>query len=188
MNACGNASTVSAAVAAAVAVSCNGKSRARQRWSYVVMVAIAVTFLSQSENGSEIEDMAPPQQQQLQQSRLRSRVGINSGVGLGLDGADLLGQMSVQSAASNLDPLVASESHHAQGYAVTSYDDDCCPGIVDPLTLFGTLAFIAGGSLLLRQIVVSTLGKRRKKRFAVLSEPERREALLDRITQIARSG
>ncbi len=109
--------------------------------------------------------MAPPPGH----NRRRRRKHGGGGLGLGLDGANLMGQMSAESAAvaaaANVDPLVASESSYdSGGYAVSSYDDDCCPGVVDPITLFSTLAFIAGGTLLLRQIVITTLGRRRRRR------------------------
>ena len=85
-------------------------------------------------------------------------VGGNNKAGMG----DLLGQMSALDTAGLVDPSVAA-SHG--GYAVTAYDDECCPGVVDPLLLATVLAGIVGGTVALRQIALDTLG--RKKRAAI---------------------
>ena len=44
--------------------------------------------------------------------------------------------------------------------ALTAYDDECCPGVVDPLLVAMVIGAVVAGTLLLRQIALDTLGKR----------------------------
>jgi hypothetical protein len=109
----------------------------------------------------------------------RQGQGVNS---LSESEAELWGELRSQSAtsASALAPYVASQSSYdSGGYAVSSYDGDCCSGVVDPFTLLSTLSLIAGGTLALRQLSINTFGKfgkkrKRKRRRAVASSIGRR--------------
>ena len=51
---------------------------------------------------------------------------------------------------------------YSEGYAVHSLKDDCCPTVVNKLTFFGTLAFIAAGTVYILTLLL--LGGRRKRR------------------------
>ena len=57
---------------------------------------------------------------------------------------------------------------HAVGYEVHTLNDDCCPAVVDKLTFFGTLSFIAAGTFyILALLLLPLLGGRRKRRSLV---------------------
>ena len=45
------------------------------------------------------------------------------------------------------------------GYAVTAYSDECCPGVVDPLTLLVALAAVGAATFFLRQTAIDRLGR-----------------------------
>ena len=62
---------------------------------------------------------------------------------------------------------IDGHGHHVKGfqsYAVTAQDDECCPPVVDPLTLGTILAGIAAATVVFRQLVISNIMGKRKKR------------------------
>ena len=61
-------------------------------------------------------------------------------------------------AGGGVDPLSGSDSH-----IVTAYDDECCQGVVDPLTLATILATVAGVTYFLRQTAIDNLPKKKKR-------------------------
>ena len=69
------------------------------------------------------------------------------------------------------DSEAAGSSHYGGGYAVTAYDDECCPGVVDPLLLLSVLAAIAGGTIALRQIALDTLGRKKRAIYQLFDLP-----------------
>ena len=54
---------------------------------------------------------------------------------------------------------VKDASHNA----VLLGESECCPGVVDPLTLLTILAAIAGATLLLRQLAIDNITGRKKR-------------------------
>jgi hypothetical protein len=89
----------------------------------------------------------------------------------------LVGQQSVVSAAANVfvggDPdMAVAESIFKKknpfnfNSEVHSLDGDCCPGIVEPISFYSTLALIMGGTLTLRQIVKNGRKKRSIESYA----------------------
>ena len=68
-----------------------------------------------------------------------------------------------------------ADSHVVPGYgahAVSALDEECCPGVVDPFTLFGVLGGIAGLTIGLRQLVIDNIMTVRRRRNAVLPKIE----------------
>ena len=73
------------------------------------------------------------------------------------------------------DDSAASSSHHGpiigqhqlakgyQGYAVNTLEDECCPPVVDFITLGTLLAGIAAATLLLRQLAIDNIAKKKKR-------------------------
>jgi uncharacterized membrane protein len=62
-----------------------------------------------------------------------------------------------------------SDSHSGGGYSTGGYSSgggsECCPLVIDPLTLTAILGFIAAATFLLQQLIVMTImGRKRKKR------------------------
>ena len=55
---------------------------------------------------------------------------------------------------------------HGGGYALVSGEDTCCPPVTDPLTLLTVLGAIAAITVALRQVVISNITGRRKRRSA----------------------
>jgi hypothetical protein len=64
--------------------------------------------------------------------------------------------------ASAADTQEGAESHGYGGYAVTAYDDECCPPVVDPFTVLALLGFIAAGTAGLFALNQSVFGRRRR--------------------------
>ena len=50
------------------------------------------------------------------------------------------------------------------GYAVNTFDTECCPPVVDLITLGTLLAGIAAATLILNQLVIDNIGKKRRRR------------------------
>ena len=67
------------------------------------------------------------------------------------------------------------------GYAVTAYDDECCPGVVDPLTLLAVLATIAGITVALRQVAIDTLGRKKRAIYDALDLPVWARTAMDSV-------
>lgn len=59
-----------------------------------------------------------------------------------------------------------SLSGHGGGYAYVSKDKECCPPVIDPLTLLTVLGAIAAVTVGLRQVVIDNIPIGRKKRAA----------------------
>ena len=55
--------------------------------------------------------------------------------------------------------LGTAPGYGGASYAVTAYDDECCPGVVALLTLAAILAGITGVTLALRQQIINTFGR-----------------------------
>ena len=77
-----------------------------------------------------------------------------------------LGRRSGQaaSAASVAAPDTKAAGSHGYGsLAITAYDDECCPPVVDPFTLLAILGLIAGGALALFGLFQQLFGRRRRR-------------------------
>ena len=72
--------------------------------------------------------------------------------------ASRVSQSVVASPNSAADPLAGSDSQ-----VITAYDDECCQGVVDPLTLATVLAAVAGITFFLRQTAIDTLKKKKRR-------------------------
>ena len=80
-----------------------------------------------------------------------------------------LGRRSGQAASSASAASVAARDSKAAGshgygsLAITAYDDECCPPVVDPFTLLAILGLIAGGALALFGLFQQLFGRRRRR-------------------------
>ena len=73
--------------------------------------------------------------------------------------------------------------HHDHGYGHHhSYKKECCPLVVDPLTLAALLGALAAASFLLSQVIATTLRKKKRKRRSQI------ETGIERILDLAVSG
>ena len=70
---------------------------------------------------------------------------------------------AASAAASIPDSDEAASGGHGGGYAITAYDDECCPPVVDPFTLLALLGLIAGGALALFGLFQQLFGRRRRR-------------------------
>ena len=52
----------------------------------------------------------------------------------------------------------ASGGHGGGGYAITAYDDECCPEVIDITTLLVSLGIVAGGALALGGLFQNIFG------------------------------
>ena len=75
---------------------------------------------------------------------------------------DLVGRRSGQAASAAADSKVAGSHGYGQ-LAITAYDDECCPPVVDPFTLLAILGLIAGGALALFGLFQQLFGRRRRR-------------------------
>ena len=78
----------------------------------------------------------------------------------------LLGHRSGQAAAAASVAAPDSKAAGSHGYgslAITAYDDECCPPVVDPFTLLAILGLIAGGALALFGLFQQLFGRRRRR-------------------------
>ena len=85
----------------------------------------------------------------------------------------LVGHRSGQVAAATsvLDNKAsAAHGYGGGGYAITAYDDECCPPVIDPFTLFAILGLIAGGAAALAGLFQQLFGggKRKRRSFSPL--------------------
>ena len=78
---------------------------------------------------------------------------------------DLVGRRSGQAAsAASVGPDSDGAGSHGYGsLAITAYDDECCPPVVDPFTLLALLGLIAGGALALFGLFQQLFGRRRRR-------------------------
>ena len=74
----------------------------------------------------------------------------------------LLGHRSGQAASVLPDSKVAGSHGHGQ-IAITAYDDECCPPVIDPFTLLALLGLIAGGAAALFGLFQNLFGRRRRR-------------------------
>ena len=58
----------------------------------------------------------------------------------------------------------AASGGHGGGYAITAYDDECCPEVIDFTSLLASLGIVAGGALALAGLFQNIFGGGRKKR------------------------
>lgn len=57
---------------------------------------------------------------------------------------------------------------HGGGYAYVSKDQECCPPVIDPLTLLTVLGAIAAVTIGLRQVVIDNIPGRKKRSTEML--------------------
>lgn len=77
-----------------------------------------------------------------------------------------LGRRSGQAASAASVTARDSKAAGSHGYgslAITAYDDECCPPVVDPFTLLAILGLIAGGALALFGLFQQLFGRRRRR-------------------------
>ena len=77
-----------------------------------------------------------------------------------------LGRRSGQAASAASVATRDSKAAGSHGYgslAITAYDDECCPPVVDPFTLLAILGLIAGGALALFGLFQQLFGRRRRR-------------------------
>ena len=96
--------------------------------------------------------------------------------------------------ASNVDQA-GSASHPVLGYkgqVLQAVDEECCPGVVDPLELLATLGGIAGATLAFRQLVITQIMMVRRKRGMPLSLEgdalAERAGFIDRLDDMFMAG
>ena len=78
----------------------------------------------------------------------------------------LMGRRSGQAASASSvlpDSKVSASYGHGGQIAITAYDDECCPPVVDPFTLLALLGLIAGGALALFGLFQQLFGRRRRR-------------------------
>ena len=84
----------------------------------------------------------------------------------------LVGRRSGQvAAAASVQDNAAAAAHgygHGGGYAITAYDDECCPPVIDPFTLFAILGLIAGGAAALAGLFGQLFGRRKRRSLGPL--------------------
>ena len=61
-------------------------------------------------------------------------------------------------AASIPDSDEAASGGHGGGYAITAYDDECCPEVIDITSLLASLGIVAGGALALGGLFQNIFG------------------------------
>ena len=72
------------------------------------------------------------------------------------------GQAASEASVTTRDSKAAG-SHGYGSLAITAYDDECCPPVVDPFTLLAILGLIAGGALALFGLFQQLFGRRRRR-------------------------
>ncbi len=94
----------------------------------------------------------------------RTGAGLGAGVGAAAALSGLGVGAGVSNALTRASPADAeeAESHGYGGYAITAYDDECCPPVVDPFTLAALLGFVAAGTAALFALNQSIFGRRRR--------------------------
>ena len=70
-----------------------------------------------------------------------------------------LGFMGRSSQAASIpDSDEAASGGHGGGYAITAYDDECCPEVIDITSLLASLGIVAGGALALGGLFQNIFG------------------------------
>ena len=73
-------------------------------------------------------------------------------------------QTAASAAASVPDSDEAASGGHGGGYAITAYDDECCPEVIDITSLLASLGLVAGGALALGGLFQNIFGGGGRKR------------------------
>ena len=71
---------------------------------------------------------------------------------------------AASAAASIPDSDEAASGGHGGGYAITAYDDECCPEVIDITSLLASLGIVAGGALALGGLFQNIFGGGGKRR------------------------
>ena len=75
---------------------------------------------------------------------------------------------AASAAASIPDSDEAASGGHGGGYAITAYDDECCPEVIDITSLLASLGIVAGGALALGGLFQNLFNNNRKRSLGPL--------------------
>lgn len=83
-----------------------------------------------------------------------------------------LPSVSAEDSAAAVDQASSASSGYGTGYgAQFAVDEECCPAVVDPITLLTILGGLAGATLVLRQLIMDNIMMAGKKRSISQSNP-----------------